>query len=76
MKIDNFMEGLRILRPYFNSDKYCIGAEHDQFYVYATDRPVSTEDVTRLVELGWFQPECGFEKPEDYEPTEGWSVFT
>jgi hypothetical protein len=76
MKFSNFIEGLQILQPYYNEDGYNIAAEHDQFYAYPTDRPLPTEAVAKLVELGWFQPECGFKKPEDYQPKEGWSAFT
>ncbi len=75
MRLGNFREGLEILTRYFNDpDGYHIGAEHDQIYIYATNRPLSEEDVAKMVELGWFQDEL----PEDapYDPEEGWSVFT
>lgn len=77
MKLSNFLEGIQILRNYYaDPDGYHIGAEHDEFFMHATDRPVDDKDVRRLVELGWFQPECGFEKAEDYQPDEAWSAFT
>lgn len=77
MKLSNFIAGLEILRPHYkDGDGYHIGAEHDQFYAYATDTPLEPDEVKRIVELGWFQPDCGFEKPEDYDPEEGWSAFT
>lgn len=75
MKLSNFVSGLEILRPYFNDpDGFHIGAEHDQFFVYATDRPVAEDDVTRLRALGWFQPEG--EDGAPYDPADGWSAFT
>jgi hypothetical protein len=75
MKLSNFLEGLLTLKPYYDGeDGYHIGAEHDQFYAYATDRPLSAEDIAKMRELGWFQPEAGDGDP--YEPEDGWSAFT
>ena len=73
MKLSNFINGLLILQPYYNNDGYSIGAEHDQFYAYATDRPLSVTDVERMRELGWFQP--GIDDDSEYEPDEEWSAF-
>ena len=68
MTLKNFLGGLSILEKYFDdTDGYVIGAEHDQFYLYSTDRDVSPEDKTSLDALGWFQPEDG---------EGGWSAFT
>lgn len=75
MKLGDFVAGLQILQPHFKEDGYDIGAEHDQFYVYKTDTPLEPHEVLALVGLGWFQPDCGFESPEDYDPEEGWSAF-
>lgn len=78
MKLNDFITGLEILKPHFKDggEGNHIGSEHDQFYVYATDTPLEPHEVLALVGLGWFQPECGFEKPEDYSQDEGWSAFT
>lgn len=78
MKLSNFVEGLKVLQPYYiNGDGYHIGAEHDQFYAYKTDIPLTEKDQKRMVELGWFQPESGMsEYNEDYDPENGWSAFT
>lgn len=79
MKLSNFVDGLTILRGYFDSDGYEIGAEHDIFYVYQTDRPLSDEHLAKLIELGWFQEGLagGDEfKAENYDPEEGWAAFT
>lgn len=77
MKLSDLIDGLEILRLYFdNPNGYHVGAEHDQFYVFATNKPVSASDVARLAELGWFQPDCGWNGPESYDPAEGWSVYT
>lgn len=75
MKLSNFIDGLQILRSHYaNADGYHIGAEHDQFYVYATETPLSEDEEKRLRQLGWFQPDIGDGAP--YDPAEGWSAFT
>ena len=75
MKLSNFIGGLEILRPHFDGgDGYHIGAEHDQYFVYATDTPLSEDEVAKMRSMGWFQSECEDDSP--YEPAEGWSAFT
>jgi hypothetical protein len=80
MKLNDFIAGLQILQGYFDTpDKYCIGAEHDIFYVYSTDKPLSPEDVAKLVQLGWHQEEAvtdGEFTAENYDPEESWSAYT
>lgn len=79
MKLSNFVDGLNILRPYYNDpDGYHLGAEHDEVHVYATDKPLSSEDVKKLLALGWFQPEggAGEDTPDAYDPQGGWQAFT
>ncbi len=75
MKLSNFIEGLKTLQPYYkDGDGYHIGAEHDQFYAYATERPLTPEDVQKMRNLGWFQPEM--EDDAEYDFENGWSAFT
>lgn len=75
MKLSNFVEGLKTLQPYYDGcDGYHIGAEHDQFYCYQTDRPLAPEDVQKMRDLGWFQPDQ--EDDAEYSPEDGWSAFT
>lgn len=78
MKLSNFIEGLKTLQPYYNGgDGYHIGAEHDKFYAYQTDIPMGRDDVTKMVELGWFQPEGGISSDGgEYDAENGWSAFT
>lgn len=78
MKLNDFIAGLEILKSHFKDcgDGYHIGSEHDQFYVYATETPLEPHEVLALVGLGWFQPDCDFEGPQSYQPTEGWSAWT
>jgi hypothetical protein len=77
MNLPNFIEGINILRPYYDDpDGYQLGAEHDQIYLYATQKPLPPEAVARLHALGWFQPDQDSEEgPAPYNPDDGWSVF-
>ncbi len=74
MNLKNFVDGVNLLRHYFTDPNgYHIGAEHDEFFVYATDRPVSPEDLVKLDAMGWSQPEVDEDAP--YDPAEGWRAF-
>ena len=78
MLLSKLIQGLQIFQKYYNTDGYNTGAEHDQFYAYATDKPLSEEDLRRVVVLGWFQDDVEFEdefKPSDYDPEHGWSAY-
>ncbi len=84
MKLSDFIEGLNTLKPYYKKDGYYIGAEHDQFHAYATERPLSQEDIVKMRRLGWFQPECDADSDDEsdheliseYDPEDGWTCFT
>jgi hypothetical protein len=78
MKLHELSQAIQILTPYYDDpDGYHVGAEHDVMYLYATDRPLSAEDVARMLALGWFQ-ESGAtdDDPEAYDAEEGWQSFT
>jgi len=81
MKLSEFLEGLTILKPHYKGgDGFHLGAEHDVFYAYATDTPLTTSEVERMVELGWFQEEAivdddGEFKAANYIPEEGWQAY-
>ena len=78
MRLSAFIDGLNILRPYYNNPNgYHIEAEHDRFYCYETDKPLTPEDVKKMRDLGWFQPEDGIDPDGgEYNPEDGWSAFT
>ena len=87
MKFSNFIDWLNILKKYYKKiDGYHIGVEHDQFYAYETDFPITPEDVQKLLDLGWFQLEliqidggtvidCGAAVGAEYNPKATWSAF-
>lgn len=77
MKLSKFIEGLKTLQPYYkNGDGYHLGADNDQFYAYQTDRPLTPEDVKKMTDLGWFQPNGGISSDGgEYDPEGCWSAF-
>lgn len=79
MKLDKLIQGIQILQLYYTDPTgYHTGAEHDEIFMYRTDKPVSTEDVTKLIELGWFQQDVPGDEftVESYDPEESWSAYT
>ena len=77
MRLNNFIEGLATLRQYYDDpDGHHIGAEHDQIFAYATDRPLPEARLRENVRLGWFQSTVGGEPDVTYDPATGWSCFT
>lgn len=80
MLLSRFVQGLQILQKYYDLDGFHIGAEHDEFFVYTTDRPLSEKDLNKVVALGWFQREVvpadhGEFQASDYDPDQGWSAY-
>ncbi len=78
MKLKHLADAIAILIPYYDDPNgYHVGAEHDEIFLYETDRPLSPEDVQRMVAMGWSQDGgADEESPEDYRPDLGWKHFT
>jgi hypothetical protein len=80
MNLNNFKAGIDILTPYYDKpDGYHISAEHDEFFMHATDRPLSQEDLTKMIELGWHQDvDTGDDDfaVQHYDASESWSAYT
>ncbi len=82
MKLSDFISGLQTLAPYYeDGDSYPLGAEHDIFYAYATKKPLTSEDVQKMVDLGWFQPDADTGDADDfeakhYDKEESWAAYT
>ncbi len=75
MNLRNFRTGLDILAKYYNDpDGYHLAAEHDQIFLYPTDKLVSHDHVKQLRELDWFQPVASGADGE-YDFSEGWSCY-
>lgn len=81
MTAKELIAGLNLLQPYYKDPGgYNVGAEHDQIYAYATDCPLTTNDVFNMCDLGWFQEGVKVEDdkdfgPDNYDPEEGWSTY-
>ena len=80
MNTRELIEGLTILDKYRNTPGgYNCGAEHDVIYAYPTDKPVEKDDLNRLVELGWCQPDVFTDgsdfAPEDYDWEQTWAAY-
>ena len=81
MKLLNLVNGLLTLAPYYDhgGEGYPLAADHDIIYATATDRPLSPEDVERMIGFGWFQPEVEYAgdemTPSDYDPEESWAAY-
>lgn len=74
MRLDSFIAGLDILSKHFKDPHgFHIGAEHDQFYIYATDTALTPDEYQRMKALGWFQTG---DDGAPYDVEEGWSAFT
>lgn len=73
MNMQSLIEGLTLVNSYNNDPTgYGVSADHDLIYAFATDRPMTTDDVQRMRDLGWFQMEA----PEDeYDPRESWCAY-
>jgi len=80
LKTKNIIEGLQILLPFYdNQDGFHNGAEHDAFYAYATEKPLTDEALGKMIALGWFQEDVAptdhdFSK-SDYSPDDGWTCY-
>jgi len=56
MKTTGIIEGLTILEKYRDQpDGEECYTHHDMLHIYATDQPVESDDLERLIELGWSQ---------------------
>lgn len=61
MKLGDFLAGIEILRKYYNEpDGYHLAAHRDEIGLYPTDRPISSEDMQRMIDLGWFYLDKGW----------------
>lgn len=80
MKTTAIIEGLQILEKYRDKpDGFNCGAEHDEIHAYPTDKPLSTEDLGKMIELGWLQTRPDYStafSASDYRVNEGWYCFT
>ena len=78
MNTDSLIKGLQILSNYYDKPGgYNTGANHDVVYGYPTDKPLTNEDVQKMIDLGWHQghDEMNYNedmKVSDYRDDESW----
>lgn len=73
MRLNEITLGIAIAQKYYdNPNGYKLTAEDDQINLYATNQPMSDEDVAKMKKLGWFQPD---NDGETYDPENGWAAF-
>jgi len=81
MTTNDIITGLQTLMPYYdNQNGHHTGAEHDILYAYTTDKPLSKEDIEKMIELGWHQEydDIDYDKDfdvSDYRADEGWQSY-
>jgi hypothetical protein len=79
MKTSDLIEGLTILKPYYDRE-HTVDAGREVLYASATKRPLTPEDVQRMVALGWIQEDVDHGDddfgPQHYDPEEGWAAYT
>ncbi|HMP71545.1 MAG TPA: hypothetical protein PKA76_19520 [Pirellulaceae bacterium] len=79
MTLDKIRAGIVIAQKYYDDpDSFHFGAEHDEIFLYATDRCMDAADVSQMIELGWRQdvePKGDEMTVADYDPSEGWRTF-
>jgi len=78
MRLNNFIEGLVTLRPYYDDPEgYHIRAEQGQFFAHATNQPLRESDFVKMLGLGWLQATVAGEPGGvTYEPADEWICFT
>jgi hypothetical protein len=55
--LEKIIEGMQIIARHTKPDAYCVQAEHDQIWCGAYDLPLTSEEKSRMEELGWFEAE-------------------
>lgn len=79
MNLKDLLTGIQVLQPYYEKpDGYHLSAEHDQIWLHSTDRPLSPEDVQKMIDASWWQERSDYSegfKVTDYDPGESWTGY-
>lgn len=79
MNLKDLLTGITTLQPYYDKpDGYHLSAEHDQIWLCATSRPLSPEDVQKMIAANWWQERDDYGedmKMSDYKPEESWTGY-
>ncbi len=69
--LNNFIEGLQILKKYMKKDTYVLQGEHDAIFVYTNNLPENFENSVEEIRLA----ELGFLLAEDIDE-QTWRYYT
>ena len=81
MRTENIAAGMTTLLPYYTDSKgYHVSVAHEEMRMRATTRPLSPEDLDKMIALGWHQEYTGRNYSEDfsskdYRPDEQWFCY-
>lgn len=80
MKTRDVIAGLVILQKYREDQGgYDLYADRDELFAMPTSRPLSADDLSTMVELGWLQ-DVDYRgesfTPEDYDDEASWMCYT
>lgn len=80
MKTSNIIEGMVTLLPYYDHQNgYHTECIYKNLRMFPTDRPLSEEDLNKMISLDWYQDIPGYNgynfKPEHYRQDEAWISY-
>jgi hypothetical protein len=79
VRTHTIVDGMSLLLPYYNNpDGFHASAEHDALHMAPTDKPLTPDDLSKMVALGWFQERVEYEgdfAPEHYQADESWTAY-
>lgn len=78
MRLKELLEGVTIIAKYAKENESHIEGQHDQIFLPRTGNAISTEEITQLRKLGFFQTDGDSHRDDEdeYDPDMGWSHFT
>lgn len=80
MNLKDLLTGITTLQPYYDEPAgYHLSAEHDQIWLHSTSRPLSPEDVQKMIDASWWQEHEDYGEDftvADYDPDESWTGYT
>ena len=73
-------EGIKLTAQYRDKPGYDCSAEHDVMYLHNTDKPMSREDIQKMIDFGFHQEDVGDSCTDycvdDYDHEESWVFYT
>jgi hypothetical protein len=70
MRTQDIVAGINLLLHYYDTpDGFHISCKHDELRMYATSRPLTEDDLDKIISLGWHQEHDGRgDYSEDFAP--------